>query len=50
MGGGRGGGGVNDVSVFLGRFYRIFFILAGNNDIHKSLNEIEVQPDPTMTI
>ena len=39
--------GENDVSAFLSCPYRIIFILAGNNDIHKSLNEFEVQPDPT---
>ena len=26
----------------------IHFILAGNDDIHKSLNEFEIRPDPTM--
>ena len=26
-------------------FYRIFFILTGNDDIHKSLNEFEIRPD-----
>ena len=25
----------------------IFFILAGNEDMHKSLDEVEFQPDPT---
>ena len=25
----------------------ILFILTGNDDIHKSLNEFEIQPDPT---
>ena len=29
-------------------FDRIHFILAGNNDIHKSLNEFEIWRDPTM--
>ena len=29
-------------------FDRIHFILAGNDDIHKSLNEFEIQQDPTM--
>ena len=28
-------------------FDRIFFILAGNYDIHKSLHEFEIRPDPT---
>ena len=27
-----------------------FFILAGNNDMHKSLDEFEFQPDPTIDI
>ena len=27
---------------------RIHFILAGNDDIHKSLNEFEIGRDPTM--
>ena len=35
-------------SHFLERFYRIHFILAGNDDIHKSLNEFEIRRDPTM--
>ena len=26
---------------------RILFILAGNNNIHKSLDEFEIRPDPT---
>ena len=26
----------------------ILFILTGNDDIHKSLDEFEIQPDPTM--
>ena len=29
-------------------FDRIHFILAGNDDIHKSSNEFEIQRDPTM--
>ena len=29
-------------------FDRIHFILAGNCDIHKSLNEFEIRRDPTM--
>ena len=32
---------------FLGCFDRILFILAGNDDIHKSLDEFEIRPDPT---
>ena len=37
-------------SRFLKRFVfdRIHFILAGNDDIHKSLNEFEIWRDPTM--
>ena len=29
-------------------FDQIHFILAGNNDIHKTLNEFEIRRDPTM--
>ena len=29
-------------------FDRTLFMLAGNNDIHKSLNEFVIQPNPTM--
>ena len=35
-------------SRFLKCFDRIHFILAGNDDIHKSLNEFEIRRDPTM--
>ena len=34
--------------VFSTVFDRILFILAGNDDIHKSLHEFEIRPDPTM--
>ena len=34
--------------VFSNVFDRIHFILAGNDDIHKSLNESEIWPDRTM--
>ena len=34
--------------VFSNIFDRIHFIRAGNNDIHKSLNEFEIRRDPTM--
>ena len=34
--------------VFSNTFDRIHFILAGNDDIHKSLNELEIRRDPTM--
>ena len=33
--------------LFLGFFERILFILAGNDDIHESLDEFEFLPDPT---
>ena len=35
-------------SHFSNVFDRIHFILAGNDDIHKSLNEFEIRRDPTM--
>ena len=28
------------------QLFLILFILAGNDDIHKSLDEFEIQPDP----
>ena len=34
--------------IFSKVFDRIHFILAGNADIHKSLNEFEIWRDPTM--
>ena len=34
--------------VFSNVFDRIHFILSGNDDIHKSLNEFEIGRDPTM--
>ena len=34
--------------IFSKVFDRIHFILAGNDDIHKSLNEYEIWRDPTM--
>ena len=34
--------------VFSNVFDRIHFILAGNDDIHKSLNEFEIRRDRTM--
>ena len=33
--------------LFLGCFYRILFILAGNDVIHESTEEFEIRPDPT---
>ena len=33
--------------LFLGRFYSILFILAGNDDMHESSEEFEIRPDPT---
>ena len=35
-------------SHFLEHFDRIHFILAGNDDIRKSLNEFKIWRDPTM--
>ena len=34
--------------MFSNVFDQIYFILAGNDDIHKSLNEFQIRPDPTM--
>ena len=34
--------------VFSNVFYRILFILAGNNNMHESLDEFEIWPDSTM--
>ena len=34
--------------VFSDVFYWIHFILIGNDDMHKSLNEFEIRQDPTM--
>ena len=34
--------------VFSNIFDRIHFILAGNDDIHKGLIELEIRRDPTM--
>ena len=34
--------------IFLNVFERIHFILTGNNDIHKCLNEFEIRGDPTL--
>ena len=33
--------------IFSAIFHLILFILAGNEDMHKSLDEFEIQPDPT---
>ena len=33
--------------LFLSCFLSDSFILAGNNDIHESLDEFEIWPDPT---
>ena len=33
--------------LFLGCFYPILFILAGNDDMHESSEEFETQPDQT---
>ena len=37
----------NVLPLFLGYFYPILFILAGNDDMHESLEEFEFLPDPT---
>ena len=37
--------GENDDSPFLGCFYPILFILAGNQDMHKISDEFEFRPD-----
>ena len=34
-------------SDFLRYFYLILFILAGNEGMHRSLDEFEIRPDPT---
>ena len=40
--------GENDVITFSSFFFHlILFILAGNEDKHKSLDEFEIQPYPT---
>ena len=36
------------ITLFSNVFDRIHFILAGNDDIHKSLNKFEIRRDPTM--
>ena len=36
-------------SRFLESFDRILFILAGNDDMHESLDEFEIWPDSTRT-
>ena len=33
--------------LFLGCFYPILFIRAGNDDMHESLEEFKIRPDPT---
>ena len=33
--------------LFLGSFYPILFMLAGNDGMHESLEEFEIRPDPT---
>ena len=38
---------IEDVATFSAGFDRIIFILAGNDDIHKSLDEFEIRPDST---
>ena len=34
--------------VFSNVFDRIYFILAGNDNVHKTLNGFEIRRDPTM--
>ena len=34
-------------AIFSAVFYPILFILAGNDDMHKSSEEFEIKPDPT---
>ena len=41
-------GGKRCNHIFSNVFDRIHFILAGNDDIYKSLNEFEIRRDPTM--
>ena len=33
------------LSLFLGCFYHILFILEGNDDMHESWEEFEIRPD-----
>ena len=33
--------------IFSAIFHLILFILTGNGDMHKSLDEFEIRPDPT---
>ena len=33
--------------IFSAIFHLILFILAGNEDMHRSLDEFEIRPDPT---
>ena len=35
------------LQLFLGCFYPILFIHAGNDDMHESSEELETRPDPT---
>ena len=48
-GGGKAalGFGADQIRTLVSIFDRILFILAGNEDIHKSLDEFEFRPDPT---
>ena len=39
--------GENDNHIFFVIFHLILFILAGNEDKHKSLDEFEIRPYPT---
>ena len=35
------------MATFSAVLNQILFLLAGNDNIHKSLNEVEIRPDPT---
>ena len=39
--------GKNDVATFHSFFHPILFILAGNDDMHESLEEFKIRPDST---
>ena len=36
-----------ELPLFLRRFYRTLFILAGNDDMHESSEAFEIQPEST---
>ena len=39
--------GLKKNPIFSAIFHLILFILAGNEDMHKSWDEFEIRPDPT---